>query len=96
MNPPGTTNDLAVTRAEKRYAAALAEEARLRELHLAAVRECSAANNALNLALDAAWKNAEASYEDAKAWLQAHPDASPEQVPMEVIKAALRAHRLAP
>lgn len=96
MNPPGTTTDLAVTRAEKRYIAALAEETRLRELHLAAVREYHSAVAALNLAQAAAWGSAEVTYEDAQAWLKAHPNTAPEQVPMGVIKAALRAHGWAP
>lgn len=96
MKPPGTTTDPAVVRAEKRYLLALSEEERLRHLHAAAVRECHIAVDVLNLARAAAWGTAEVSYADAQTWLQAHPDAPPEQVPMGVIKAALRAHGGAP
>ena len=66
MNPPGTTTDSAVLRAEKRYIAVLAEEERLRHLHAAAVRESHIAVDALHLARATAWGSAEVSYEDAQ------------------------------
>lgn len=96
MTPPGFTTDPAVLAAEERYTAALAEEERLRHLHTTAIYACSDALVALRAAKAAAWANADVSYEDAKAWLQAHPDVPLEQTPMGVFRAALSAHRGTP
>ena len=96
MTPPGFTTDPAVLAAEERYRLAVAEELRLWKLHACAEHERTEAAQALRAAKAAAWANAEVSYEDAKAWLQANPATPIERIPMSVIKAALRAHRGTP
>lgn len=96
MTPPGSTTDPAVLAAEERLAVALSEEVRLFNLHAAAARELDTARKVAREARAAAWASAEVPYEVAQAWLAAHPDTPPEQVPMGIIKATLRAHRRAP
>jgi hypothetical protein len=93
MTPPGSTTDPAVLAAEERLSAAMAEHKRLARLFIGGIDEARDAGIALREARAAAWASAELPYEVAKAWLAAHPDEPTEQVPMGVIKAALRAHR---